>query len=142
MTTRAEVVAEARSWIGTPFVHQARIKGIGVDCIGLVTQTAKATGLLDVDATDYSRTPDPTRMREGLTRHLDAVPFKELQPADVIWFRVISEPQHVGLVSEVTPKLRMVHAYSRKRLNQCVEQDVDGFWRSRIIGCFRFRGLD
>lgn len=140
--TRAEVVAEARSWIGTPFVHQARLKGIGVDCIGLISQTAKAKGLLQADATDYSRTPDPARMRSALTQHLDPVPFKDIQPADILWFRVISQPQHVGLVTEVTPKLRMVHAYSRKKMNQCIEQDVGGFWRSRIVGCFRFRGLD
>ena len=30
------VVAEARSWIGTPYQHQASLKGVGCDCLGLV----------------------------------------------------------------------------------------------------------
>jgi cell wall-associated NlpC family hydrolase len=34
--TRANVVSLARSWIGTPYVHQASAKGQGTDCLGLV----------------------------------------------------------------------------------------------------------
>jgi cell wall-associated NlpC family hydrolase len=31
-TTRDDVVEEARSWIGTPYVYRAMVKGSGVDC--------------------------------------------------------------------------------------------------------------
>ena len=34
--TRADIVAEARAWIGTPYRHQASLKGVGCDCLGLV----------------------------------------------------------------------------------------------------------
>ena len=34
--TPAAIVAEARSWIGTPYRHQTSVKGIGCDCLGLV----------------------------------------------------------------------------------------------------------
>lgn len=34
--TRAAIVAEARSWLGTPYRHQASLKGVGCDCLGLV----------------------------------------------------------------------------------------------------------
>ena len=30
------VVAIAREWIGTPYVHQASVKGAGCDCLGLL----------------------------------------------------------------------------------------------------------
>jgi cell wall-associated NlpC family hydrolase len=33
---RAAIVAEARSWIGTPYRHQASLKGVGTDCLGLL----------------------------------------------------------------------------------------------------------
>ena len=36
MTTRTRIIAEARAWIGTPYRHQARCKGVGCDCLGLV----------------------------------------------------------------------------------------------------------
>ena len=33
---RAAIVAAARSWIGTPYRHQASLKGVGCDCLGLL----------------------------------------------------------------------------------------------------------
>ncbi len=30
------VVAAARAWIGTPYHHQASVRGVGADCLGLV----------------------------------------------------------------------------------------------------------
>ncbi len=30
--TRKRIIEEARSWIGTPYHHEARVKGAGVDC--------------------------------------------------------------------------------------------------------------
>lgn len=33
---RAEVLQAARGWIGTPYQHQASLKGIGADCLGLL----------------------------------------------------------------------------------------------------------
>ena len=32
----ARIVAEARSWLGTPYRHQASLKGVGCDCLGLL----------------------------------------------------------------------------------------------------------
>jgi NlpC/P60 family putative phage cell wall peptidase len=34
--TRIRIGAEARAWIGTPDRHQASLKGMGCDCLGLV----------------------------------------------------------------------------------------------------------
>ena len=31
-----DIVAAARGWIGTPYLHQASLKGVGSDCLGLV----------------------------------------------------------------------------------------------------------
>ena len=33
---RARIVATARSWLGTPYHHQASLRGVGCDCLGLV----------------------------------------------------------------------------------------------------------
>ena len=46
-----QFVAAARSWIGTPWVHQGRARH-GVDCIGLVVMAAADCGLdVTMDAT-------------------------------------------------------------------------------------------
>ncbi len=34
--TRFAAIAEARTWLGTPYHHRARIKGAGVDCLLLL----------------------------------------------------------------------------------------------------------
>ncbi len=34
--TRDDIVAAGRGWIGTPYRHQASLKGVGADCLGLV----------------------------------------------------------------------------------------------------------
>src|SRR5690242_12458263 len=36
MPTRTRIIAEARAFIGTPYRHQASLKGVGCDCLGLV----------------------------------------------------------------------------------------------------------
>ena len=36
MITREAIVATARAWIGTPYHHQACVKGKGCDCLGLI----------------------------------------------------------------------------------------------------------
>jgi len=33
---RETIVAEARQWLATPYMHQASVKGQGADCLGLV----------------------------------------------------------------------------------------------------------
>ena len=37
---REAVVTEAKTWIGTPFHHAARIKGAGVDCLMLLSRVS------------------------------------------------------------------------------------------------------
>ncbi len=36
MTARSDIVTAARGWIGTPYRHQASVKGAGCDCLGLL----------------------------------------------------------------------------------------------------------
>lgn len=45
--TLVNVVTEARTWLGTPYHHHARIKGVGVDCAQLLCAVYEATGLVE-----------------------------------------------------------------------------------------------
>ena len=47
MAQRERVVAEARSWIGTPYHSGARLKGVGVDCAQLPAAVYRAAGMID-----------------------------------------------------------------------------------------------
>ena len=43
---RAAVVAEARSWLGTPYHHQACLKGVGADCAQMPLAVYAAAGVI------------------------------------------------------------------------------------------------
>lgn len=81
MPIRQTIIAEARSWIGTPFRHQGRRKGQGVDCLGLLAGVAAALALkgrdgrplASRDSLAYGHYPDETVLRQGLERCLIAV---------------------------------------------------------------------
>jgi cell wall-associated NlpC family hydrolase len=45
MATRAEIIAEARTWLKTPWRHQGRLKGIGCDCVGHIVCVPRALGI-------------------------------------------------------------------------------------------------
>jgi cell wall-associated NlpC family hydrolase len=43
---RLAIVAEASEWIGTPFHHEARVKGAGVDCAMLLAEVYERAGIV------------------------------------------------------------------------------------------------
>ncbi len=55
---RAAAIAEAESWLHTPFEHATMIRGRGVDCIMLLVACFRAAGVLpaDFDPRPYPRT--------------------------------------------------------------------------------------
>ena len=70
MIPAERVLTEARSWMGTPWHHQARLKGVGVDCIGLVVGVCSALGLPLEDSKNYARYPDGVALAKELARQL------------------------------------------------------------------------
>lgn len=140
MITRGDIAAAARRRIGTPFVHQGRLDGVGLDCAGLVIRVAQELGLSQFDTRDYPAQPNAPAMRAALLAHLDVVRFADLDVGDVLWFKVDLDPQHLALVVNAQP-LMMVHAFGKPGVMKVIEARVDTFWRSRIAGCFRYRGV-
>src|SRR5271154_4450439 len=68
MISRGAIASTAASWIGTPFVHQASLKGVGCDCVGLVAGVANDLGMPeakawshDVRYLGYGRLPLPDK---------------------------------------------------------------------------------
>lgn len=122
MSSRAEIVAEARSWIGTPFRHQATLKNVGVDCAGLVRGTAVNTGCLQADYRhlpraaeflDYARSPDGIAMLEACEMYMVRISQDAMQPGDAILLRFEKDPQHLGILGDYRHGgLSIIHAAS------------------------------
>ena len=110
--TRAQVVAEARRWLGTPWVHQHRDCGAAVDCVGLVIGVARALGLVPpaFDFNGYSRRPDGTLLAV-CDMHMQRIQRAQMQPGDVLVVAVERDPQHMGIVGDYAGgRLSLIHA--------------------------------
>ena len=72
---RAAVVTEAKTWIGTPFHHAARVKGAGVDCLMLLAEVYERAGVTagrinpPFYVPDWHLHRDAERYMEGLLRY-------------------------------------------------------------------------
>lgn len=145
MTTRAQIVDEAREWIDTPYKHQQRMKRRFCDCYGLLLGVAINCGVAHAQEVadnpayhGYGHYPDPTVMRRGLLENMDRVPISTALPADVLWMRFDRDPRHFAMVSSVDP-LRIIHAYAQARK---VTESAANVWGGVIVSAWRFRGLD
>ena len=111
--TRADVVACARSWIGSPYVHGHRMKNVAVDCAGLVIGVARELQIVapDFDVNGYERAPDGKRLLEECDRFMTRIPMHALQPGDVLVVRFEKDPQHMGIVGDyMVGQLSLIHA--------------------------------
>jgi len=115
---RADFVAEALSWIGTPFVNCADVKGPkgGVDCAMLLVRAAVDTGLIaPFDPRPYS--PDWMKHRSeekflDVLARLGAVEVESPRVGDVLVWKVARTFAHGAVL--INPR-QVVHAYADAR---------------------------
>lgn len=137
---RESIIAEARTWLGTPHVHQARIRGVGVDCIGLVVGVALALGLPSAEAflaspyRTYAARPNVAALENACAAFL--VPVAQRQAGDIVLMHFVGEPQHFGIL---TGGDYLIHAYAPARA--VVEHRIDPKWRRRIMRAYAYREL-
>ncbi len=87
---REKVIAEAISWIGTPYHPKAKIKGVGVDCGWLLIEVFNRCGLIPkVDPGDYAKDWHLHHSEEKYLNWVEqfADPVETPQPGDVAIYR-------------------------------------------------------
>ncbi len=135
----AAVVASARSWIGTPYHHQASVKAVGADCLGLIRGVFREVMGHEPEATpayarDWGETDGRETLLDAASRHLVAVPLSEIAPGDVIVFRLRTTTiaKHAAIMaSDAT----MIHAMEGAH---AAEVAFTPWWHRRLAGAFRF----
>lgn len=98
----SDIVKAARDLIDTPFHHQGRVAGVGVDCVGLVILVARKLGYVapDFDFTGYPRYPDGRVLIHQLGLHLIEVTKDKMQVGDIVCVAFDKYPQHVGIIGD------------------------------------------
>jgi NlpC/P60 family putative phage cell wall peptidase len=127
-----KMLSAARAALNTPFHHQGRVAGVGLDCIGLVIVALQATGMTVHDRTDYGRRPDGHSLVTALKQH-GAQRVDEIQAGDILLFRYDQQPQHVALA---TSRDTMIHAFAPA--GKVIETNIGDYWRRRLTGVYRF----
>lgn len=134
---REKIVAEAREWIGTKWQHQASLKGVATDCVGLLRGVYQAvTGRPVLSNIDYHRMPVPgreNRLQEELQKYTAEVPMEDMQPGDVLLFSFLDgTSNHVGIYAGDG---RFIHAWAD--VHRVVETSLTPTWRRLVQAVFR-----
>jgi len=137
-------VAAARRWLGTPYCHQAAVRGAGADCLGLLRGVwAELYGTEPEPVPPYtSDWAEPGRdevLWGAAARHLLAVPSgAEDRPGVVVLFRMRAGgvAKHLGILSRVSARgAWFIHAYSGHGV---VESALSAPWSRRVVARFTF----
>jgi len=137
MTTREDALAIARTWMGTPYHHQASRRGVGTDCLGLVRGIwreiyGREPEIAPAYSPDWAEATGEETLLAAARRNLIEIEIEIVQPGDVALFRMIpgGPAKHAGILSEGG---RFIHAYSGKAVTNSVLSD---WWRAKIIATF------
>ena len=140
--SRELICDAARAWIGTPYHHQASLKGVGADCLGLVRGVwydiyGSAAECPPPYSRDWAEATGIESMLEAAGRHLRLNAGGDFQAGDVLIFRMRAGTvaKHAGVAVSVDT---MVHAMEGGPATEVV---LSRWWRRRIAGVFQFPGV-
>jgi NlpC/P60 family putative phage cell wall peptidase len=141
---RAEIVRLARDWIGTPYLHQASVKGAGTDCLGLIRGVWRELFGAEPEpvppyTADWAEVDRSERLIAAAARHLVPGDPAVLGAGDVVVMRMcdFGAAKHMGIVSGKAEAMFLIHAYSGHGV---LESPLTPAWRRRIVAAFSFPG--
>ena len=136
----SHIVAVARDWIGTPYVHQAATRGAGCDCLGLLRGVwADVTGepLPPVPpyTEDWSEPQGDEQLWAAIAARMVRKPNGAAAPGDVLLFRMRhgAVAKHVGLQAAIGEKMTFIHSYHGHGV---VENAFSTPWQRRLVARF------
>ena len=118
-----DVVRHALGYVGVPYRYGGDSADTGFDCSGLVWRVYRQAAGLRLPRDTY-----------GISKKGVAIPPRELQPGDLVFFNTMKRPySHVGIY---VGKDQFVHAPSSGGVVQ-VTRISDRYWRQRYDGARR-----
>ena len=132
------IVREARTWLGTPYLHQASVRGAGCDCLGLVRGVWRALYGTEPEpvphyTADWGHADGDELLLDAALRHFVPASSPLIQAGDLLVFRWLADgpAKHIGIVT--TPET-MIHAHA----GACVSEVPFGVWSRKIAARFTF----
>lgn len=138
----SRIVAEALTWIGTPYRHQGSRKGVGCDCLGLVRGVWRAVYGDEPEApgpyaADWAEASGEDRLLAAARRHCIQKTRDEIAAGDLLLFRWRPNvpAKHAGILAADDC---FIHAYQG---HSVLVSTLVPHWRRRIAGVFAFPEL-
>jgi len=139
LVDRVAIVEEARSWLGTPYHHQASVKQVGCDCLGLLRGVWRAVIGPEPEAMvaytpDWGQATGEETLLAVANRHLVPIGLEAARPGDVLVFRMKPRAvaKHCGIL---VGENRFIHAFEKAGT---VEANLSDWWQRRVAGAFSF----
>jgi cell wall-associated NlpC family hydrolase len=135
---RAAIVAEAKSWLGTPYHHYGKLKGIGADCSQMPIKVYAAAGVFE----DFDTGPYPTdwhlhraeeRYLGFVRRRAREITLREVKPGDFAVFKIGRCFAHGAIVIDWP---LVIHAYIRRGV--VYGEATKGEFANRAVKYFTF----
>lgn len=138
-----EIIELARSWVGTPYCHQASLKGCGADCLGLVRGVWRdllgCEPEFSVEYTaDWAEASGEERLWSAARRYMSEKPAEgRIEDGDVLLFRMRDNgvAKHLGIASSRAEGRTFIHSYHRHGV---VESSLTDPWKRRIAAVFSY----
>ena len=142
MIQRADIIASARSWIGTPYRHQASLKHAGTDCLGLVRGVwrevvGEEPENIPAYGAGWAEAGTGELLAAGCRRHAREVAARNFEGGDLLLFRWRPHlpAKHAGIAVSAT---HMVHAQDGAVVSEVA---INGWWRRHLAHVFQFPGV-
>lgn len=146
---RPDIVAAARLWIGTPYRHQASLRSVGCDCLGLLRGVWRDVYGAEPEipppyARDWGAAGGRETLAAAAARHLRPVAAEPAAPAfaasgrivagDVLLFRWRDHlpAMHCAIA---TGPAAMIHAHDGAAV---AEVALGAWWRRHLAFVFAF----
>lgn len=142
MPTRTVLVAAATSWLGTPYRHQASLKGVGCDCLGLVRGVWREVYGAEPEAApaytpDWAEARGRETLAEAAARHLVPIEIASADAGDVLLFR-----WRAGLPAKHAAILVAADCFIHAHDGAAVAfAELVPWWRRRVAFAFSFPGV-
>src|SRR5205085_7142634 len=131
----------ARTWLGTPYHHQASARGVGTDCIGLIRGIYRELYGREAEAVpaysrDWAEASGEETLLAAARRHLIEIAPDAAAPGDVLAFRYRGRTvaKHAAIMATPTT---MIHAIEGAPVS---EVTLSPWWHRHLAGAFRFPG--
>jgi cell wall-associated NlpC family hydrolase len=156
---KQELIAQARTWLGTKFQHQGRQKKSqhsngAIDCLGFVICVAKELNLLsgvvnknkrelfihEFDDIEYSRSSNPAKLLQGFSNACIEIEFSKTKPGDLILCEFEGQPKHIAILTNYhLGGLGMIHAFVKS--GGVVEHRLTDAWQKKIVKTYKLRRI-